>query len=287
MIEAIDVHHVYLKGTPLEATALRGVTLSISDGERVAIIGPTGSGKSTLVQTFNALIRPTAGSVRVDGLNVFSPEVDRRRIRQKVALLFQYPEDQLFEETVEKDVGFGPRNLGLSDAEVADRARGALRAVGLDPAGFGPRSPYSLSGGEMRRVALAGVLAMEPRVLILDEPTAGLDPQGKDDLLRLVRDLHERRGLTVILITHSMDEVAWLAERVVVMHEGRVAIDGPVRKVFARAADLTALHLEVPQVAQVLHRLRARGLQVRSDALTLEEARDEILRVAAGARPWN
>ncbi|MGH2452449.1 MAG: energy-coupling factor transporter ATPase [bacterium] len=281
MIEIRALHHTYLQGTPLEAEALRGVTLTIPDGDRVAVIGPTGSGKSTLVQTFNGLIRPTGGAVLVGGQDVFAPKTDRRQIRQQVALLFQYAEQQLFEETVTRDVGFGPRNLGLDPEEVTARVEEALGLVGLEPAAFGPRSPFTLSGGEMRRVALAGVLAMRPRVLILDEPTAGLDPQGKADLQRLILDLHARGGITLIVISHTMEEVARVAERVIVLAEGRVVMDGPVREIFARAAELEALHLAVPQPTQVLHRLRARGVPVRTDLLTLEEARAEILRALA------
>lgn len=280
MIEVRDLHHVYLQGTPMATTALRGITLTVRAGERVALIGPTGSGKSTLAQTLNALVRPTRGTVRVDGLDIFAPEVQRRRIRQKVALLFQYPEQQLFEESVEKDVAFGPRNLGLADSEVAQRVREALRDVGLDPAAFGARSPHALSGGEMRRVALAGVLAMRPQVLILDEPTAGLDPQGKEDLLALILNLHARGGLTAVIITHSMDEVALFAERVIVLDGGRVALDGPVREIFARPQELHRYHLAEPHAAQVLHRIRDLGVPVRTDLFTVEEARDEILRVA-------
>ena len=279
MIEVRDVHHVYLQGSPLEAVALRGITLTIQDGERVGLIGPTGSGKSTLVQTLNALIRPTHGTVLVDGEDIFAPQADRRRVRQKIALLFQYPEQQLFEESVAKDVAFGPRNLRLPDNEIDSRVREALQAVDLDPDTFGPRSPFTLSGGEMRRVALAGVLAMAPQVLILDEPTAGLDPQGKAEFLQLILSLHGQRGLTVILISHSMDEVARVAQRVIVLNDGSVVMDGPTREVFARVEELEHLHLGVPQTAQVLHRLRVRGLPVRTDLFTVEEARAELLRV--------
>ncbi len=279
MIEVRDVHHVYLQGSPLEAAALRGITLTIGQGERIGLIGPTGSGKSTLVQTLNALIRPTRGTVLVDGVDIFSPQADRRRVRQKVALLFQYAEQQLFEETVLRDVAFGPRNLGLPEDEIASRVRGALLAVGLDPERLGSRSPFTLSGGEMRRVALAGVLAMAPQVLILDEPTAGLDPQSKAEFLQLILTLQGEQKLTLIVISHSMDEVAQVAERVIVLHEGRVVMDGPTREVFARAEELAHLHLGIPQTAQVLHRLRARGLPVRTDLFTREEARAELLRV--------
>jgi energy-coupling factor transport system ATP-binding protein len=283
VIEVRDLHHTYLEGTPLAAEALRGISLTIRDGERVALIGPTGSGKSTLVQTFDGLIRPTRGTVLVQGADIFAPRASRRQIRRQVALLFQYAEQQLFEESVARDVGFGPRNLGLDPDEVTARVDEALTLVGLDPATFGPRSPFTLSGGEMRRVALAGVLAMRPRVLILDEPTAGLDPQGKADLQRLILELHGRGGITLIVISHTMEEVARVAERVVVLAEGRIVMDGPVREIFARAGELEALHLAVPQPAQVLHGLAARGVPVRTDLLTLEEARAEILRVLAGA----
>ncbi|KRT77487.1 MAG: ABC transporter, cobalt/nickel transport system ATP-binding protein [Armatimonadetes bacterium CSP1-3] len=279
MIEVRDVHHVYLRDSPLAAVALRGISLTIPDGERIGLIGPTGSGKSTLVQTLNALIRPTSGTVSVDGEDIFAPKADRRRVRQKVALLFQYAEQQLFEETVAKDVAFGPRNLGLPEDEIATRVHEALQSVGLDPDRFGPRSPFTLSGGEMRRVALAGVLAMSPKVLILDEPTAGLDPQGKAEFLQLILRLHAQRQLTVILINHSMDEIAQTTERVIVLDAGRVVMDGPTRQIFARAEELEHLHLGIPQTAQILHRLRARGLPVRTDLFTLEEARAEVLRV--------
>ncbi len=279
MIEARDIHHIYLRDSPLEATALRGVSLVIGDGERIGLIGPTGSGKSTLVQTFNALIRPTAGTVYVDGEDIFAPRADRRRIRQKVALLFQYAEQQLFEETVAKDVAFGPRNLGVPQEEITVRVREALQSVGLDPDRVGARSPFTLSGGEMRRVALAGVLAMSPQVLVLDEPTAGLDPLGKAEFLQLVSKLHAERRLTIILISHSMEEIAETTDRVIVLDGGRVVMDGPTRQVFARAEELEHLHLGIPQTAQILHRLRARGLPVRTDLLTLEEARAELLRV--------
>ena len=276
VIEVERLTHVYLQGTPMETTALREVSLRIAEGEFVAIIGPTGSGKSTLVQHFNALLRPTSGTVRVAGIDLADPQADRRAVRRQVGLVFQYPEHQLFEETVFDDVAFGPRNLGLPPEEVRARVEDALRAVGLDPAAFGPRSPFSLSGGEMRRVAVAGVLAMAPRVLVLDEPAAGLDPRGKAELLGRVRDLHAQRGITVVLITHSMDEAAALARRVIVLDRGRVVMDGPTREIFRRGAELAALGLDVPAVTDLMRRLRARGLPVREDVLTLEEARGAI-----------
>lgn len=283
LLECADLYHTYLRGTPMQAEALRGVTMSVNDGEFVGIIGPTGSGKSTLIQHFNGLLRPTAGTVVVDGINLSDPKADLRPLRQRVGLVFQYPEHQLFEETVAGDVAFGPRNLALPEDEVQRRVREALELVGIDPQTFGRRSPFSLSGGEMRRVAIAGVLAMAPQVLVLDEPAAGLDPQGKLEILGRIRDLHARRSTTVILITHSMDEAAALVQRLVVLDRGRVAMDGPVRDIFARADELTAMGLGVPTITDLLARLRRRGMPVRADALTVEEARTAI----AGALRWN
>lgn len=276
LLEVEGLTHVYGRGTPTETTAVRDVTLRIEKGEFVALIGPTGSGKSTLVQHFNALLRPTAGVVRVGGQDLSDSKTDLRAVRHRVGLLFQYAEYQLFEETVAEDVAYGPRNIGLPDEEVQRRVREALTAVGLDPEAFGPRSPFTLSGGEMRRVATAGVLAMAPEMLVLDEPAAGLDPRGKAEILGEIRDLHERGGITVVLITHSMDEAAALARRVVVMDEGRIAMDGPTREIFARAEELQAIGLGVPAVTALTGQLRARGVPVRTDVLTFEEARAAV-----------
>lgn len=282
-IECDRLSHVYLQGTPLETVALSDVTLAIDEGEVVGIIGPTGSGKSTLVQHFNGLLKPTSGSIRVGGRDLAAKGADLKHLREQVGLLFQFPEYQLFEETVAADVGFGPRNLGLEGDEVAVRVDDALRLVGLDPAVYGKRSPFSLSGGEMRRVAIAGVLAMRPKVLILDEPAAGLDPKGKEDILGQIRTLQQERGLTVVLITHSMDEAAQMARRLIVLHRGRVFLDGPVREVFDRSEDLRSIGLDLPAVPQLMQRLHARGLDVRVDAMTVDEAREEIIR----ALQWN
>ena len=276
LIECMDLTHVYLKGTPMETVALRGISLSIDAGEFVGIIGPTGSGKSTLIQHFNGLLRPTNGRVRVDGVDLADRRADLKQIRQRVGLLFQYPEHQLFEETVFEDVAFGPRNLGLDEDEVHERVIEALALVGIDPDRFGRRSPFSLSGGEMRRVAIAGVLAMNPKVLVLDEPAAGLDPQGKIEILGRMRELHAQRGLTVVLITHSMDEAAQMAHRLVVLADGRVAMDGAVREVFQRTEELTTLGLGVPTITDLMYRLRGRGIPVRSDVLTVDDARVAI-----------
>ena len=282
-IEVEGLTHVYLRGTPMETTAVRGVTLRIDEGEFVVLIGPTGSGKSTLVQHFNALLKPTAGTVRVGGRDLRDPKTDLRAVRHRVGLLFQYPEYQLFEETVEEDVAFGPRNMGLAADEVRDRVRNALEAVGLDPGTFGPRSPFTLSGGEMRRVATAGVLAMSPKVLVLDEPAAGLDPRGKAEILGKIRSLHDHAGITVVLITHSMDEAAALASRVVVMDRGRILMDGPPREIFARADELRAVGLGIPGVTALVRDLRARGIPVRTDVLTFDEAHATIREVLG----WN
>lgn len=283
LIECVDLTHVYLQGTPLEAVALRGVTLSIDAGAFVGLLGPTGSGKSTLIQHFNALLRPTSGTVRVAGIDLSQPRADVKTVRRQVGLVFQYPEHQLFEETVFDDVAYGPRNLGLTTQEIQDRVQDALRLVGVDPDAFGRRSPFSLSGGEMRRVAIAGVLAMQPQVLVLDEPAAGLDPQGKQEILGQIRTLHRDRGLTVILITHSMDEAAQLVDRIVVLNRGQVAMDGPVRGIFRRADELASIGLGVPAITDLMLRLRRRGVAVRPDVLSLEEARAAVLEAVR----WN
>lgn len=282
MIRCEGVTYVYGRGTPLEVEALTDVSLAINAGELVGIIGATGSGKSTLVQHFNGLLRPARGRVMLDGVDIHARHVDRRRVRQQIGLLFQYPEHQLFEETVLEDVAFGPRNLGLPQAEAQERARRALAQVGLPPDRFGARSPFTLSGGEMRRAALAGILAMEPRMLILDEPTAGLDPRGRQDILEHIRRLHAGRGLTVALVTHSMDAVAQLCQRLLVLHEGRLVADGPTRAVFADVSRLDSVGLGLPQVTQLARRLRERGLPVRPDVLTVEEARTAIREALAG-----
>ncbi|MGH2348227.1 MAG: energy-coupling factor transporter ATPase [bacterium] len=283
LIECDHLSHVYMQGTPLETVALEDVTLAIDEGDVIGLIGPTGSGKSTLVQHFNGLLRPTSGSVRAAGVDLAAKDADLRRVRRQVGLLFQFPEYQLFEETVASDVAFGPRNLGLPDDEVRERVDDALALVGLDPAAYGTRSPFSLSGGEMRRVAIAGVLAMGPKVLVLDEPAAGLDPRGKEEILGQIRTLQQERGLTVVLITHSMDEAAQMARRLVVLNRGRVFLDGPVRAVFEQAAELRSIGLDVPAVPQLMRRLKSHGLDVRTDLLTVDEARAEIL----GVLEWN
>ncbi|MEW6082458.1 MAG: energy-coupling factor transporter ATPase [Bacillota bacterium] len=271
-----DLAHTYMPGTKFEVRAVASVNLFIPDGQFLGIIGPTGSGKSTLIQHFNGLLKPTAGRVLVDGADVFRDKASWRDVRRKVGLIFQYPEHQLFEETVRRDVSFGPRNLGLAEEEIERRVKEALGLVGVGE-DLAERSPFELSGGQMRRVAMAGVLAMEPKYLVLDEPTAGLDPQGRDEILGRIKDLHSERGITVILVSHSMEEIARLVERLVVMDKGRVVLEGPPREVFLQDQLLRGMGLDVPQMTRLMSQLALKGVPVKRGALTVEEARDSIL----------
>lgn len=267
--------HVYHPGTPQAVAALQGVDLHIPRGAFLAVIGPVGSGKSTFLQHLNGLLLPQEGQVQVLGVDVGRASPAKlRALRRRVGLVFQYPEHQLFAETVADDVAFGPRNMGLGSAEVAARVQAALEAVGLPPS-VANRSPFSLSGGERRRAAIAGVLAMDPEILVMDEPAAGLDPGGRRAILQLLARLH-RQGKTVIVATHDMAMAAERADAVAVFSHGRVVMHGPPRSVFAQAERLVAAGLAVPQVTQVLLALRVRGWPVRTDRLTVEEAADEI-----------
>ena len=270
------LNYVYMSGGPYETHALDDVSLTIEDGEFVGLIGHTGSGKSTLVQHLNGLLLPSSGKITVDGLDIADKATDRRAIRRKVGLVFQYPENQLFEETVEKDIAFGPRNLGLDEAEIDRRVRDAMRKVALDYDALHERSVFELSGGQMRRVAIAGVLAMEPRTLVLDEPCAGLDPRGREEILGLIRDLHRDTGATIVMVSHSMDDVASLAERVIVMNHGKVAMDGAPRDVFSRGAQLRAIGLDVPQAVLLADKLRERGFDVPQGVYRVEEIKAVI-----------
>ncbi|MGB9867154.1 MAG: energy-coupling factor transporter ATPase [Bacillota bacterium] len=276
-IELKDVSYTYSPGTPMEVKALDGIDLVIGDGEFVGIMGPTGSGKSTLVQLMNGLLKPTSGKVIVDGLDTTSKGVNLKALRQRVGLVFQYPEHQLFEETVLADVSFGPRNLGFPPEKAEQMAKEALRAVGIEERLFG-RSPFELSGGQMRRVAIAGVLAMAPSTLILDEPTAGLDPQGRQGILSWIRRLHEERKITVILVSHNMEDIALLAQRVIVLSMGRVAMDGDTRSVFTHVEELRRIGLGTPQVTELMYRLSRMDGSLRRDVLSVEEARAELSR---------
>ena len=275
-IEIKHLDHIYMPGSPFETKALDDVTLTIGDGEFVGLIGHTGSGKSTLVQHLNGLMKPDHGSVIVDGMDVSDKNTDLREIRRRVGLVFQYPEHQLFEETVRKDVSFGPRNLGCSEQEIEERVVKACHQVGLSDEKL-DMSPFDLSGGNKRRVAIAGVLAMRPRVLVLDEPTAGLDPRGRNELLELIRGLHEEDGNTIVMVSHSMDDISALAQRIIVMNEGRVAMDGTPREVFAHPQELVDMHLGVPAAAQLAMELRKRGYNLPDNVYTLDEMRRLIL----------
>ena len=275
------LNYVYMTGGPYETKALSDVNLTIHDGEFIGLIGHTGSGKSTLVQHLNGLIMPTSGRVLVDGMDLADKGTDRRAIRQRVGLVFQYPENQLFEETVEKDIAFGPKNLGLDDAEIDRRVRDAMRRVALDYDRLHERSVFELSGGQMRRVAIAGVLAMEPQVLVLDEPCAGLDPRGREEILGLIKKLHEEAGTTIVMVSHSMDDVASLAERVIVMNHGELVMDGAPRDVFACGEELRGMGLDVPQAVQLAGKLRERGFDIPEGIYCIEEIKTEIEKIAA------
>ena len=277
-IEVKNLTHTYSAGSAFQATAIRNVSLTINDGEFIAVIGHTGSGKSTLVQHLNGLLKPTSGQILVDGEDLNGEKVDRRRVRLKVGLVFQYPEYQLFEETVAKDIAFGPKNQGLTPEEIDVRVRRAMTWVHLDYDKYADRSPFELSGGQMRRVAIAGVLAMEPKVLILDEPTAGLDPQGRDRILAMVKDLH-KSGVTVVMVSHSMDDVARLATRLLVMNRGQLVATGTPREIFRQVDMMESIGLGVPEAAKLCAMLRAKGLQLPDDVYTLEEIKEDILKL--------
>jgi len=280
ILEAVD--YIYQLGSVHETNALKGINLVIKEGEFVGLIGHTGSGKSTLVQHINGLIKPTKGKVIVDDQEVSAKRGKLKEIRQKVGLVFQYPEHQLFEETVFEDIAFGPKNLGLAATEIEKRVKKALQMVHLDYEKYRTLSPFTLSGGEKRRVAIAGVLAMDPKYLILDEPTAGLDPRGRDEILAQIAELHQQ-GMTVILVSHSMDDVARLTKRLLVMHQGEIIYDQETRQVFSYYEKLQEMGLDIPTVTKLMHSLKGQGWSVRQDVLTVEEAKREILQAVKQA----
>lgn len=278
-LEVKHLTHTYSAGSAFQATAVHDVSLTIEDGEFVCIVGHTGSGKSTLVQHLNGLLKPTSGQVLVDGEDMNGEGVDRRRIRQKVGLVFQYPEYQLFEETIAKDIAFGPKNQGLSEEEIDQRVRRAMAHVHLDYDKYAERSPFDLSGGQMRRVAIAGVLAMEPKVLILDEPAAGLDPRGRERILGMLQELHREGGVTIVMVSHSMDDCARLATRMIVMSKGELVLTDTPRNVFRQADLMRSIGLGVPEAAELCGRLRSAELQLPDDLFTQEELHDHLLRL--------
>ncbi len=270
------VSHIYEKDTEMAAFALRDVCLTIPDGQFIGLIGHTGSGKSTLVQHLNGLLVPTGGSIYFNGPDIHQEDYDKKELRSRVGLVFQYPEHQLFEVDVFSDVCFGPRNLGLSEKETQLRAFEALHQVGF-PEEYFYQSPFDLSGGQKRRAAIAGVLAMKPEVLILDEPTAGLDPKGRDEILDQIARLQKEAGITVILVSHSMEDIARYVDRIIVMNRGSVLFDDSPKEVFRHGRELEEVGLAVPQVTYILRELKERGMAVHTDATTLEEAEREIL----------
>ncbi|MGN8937105.1 energy-coupling factor transporter ATPase [Bittarella sp. HCP28S3_D9] len=280
VIETRGLGYVYNPGLPTEKVALRDVNLQIERGEFVGVIGQTGSGKSTLIQQLNGLLRPTSGQVLIDGEDIWQDKEQLRRFRFKVGLCFQYPEYQLFEESVYKDISFGPKNMGLSEEEVDARVRDAARFVGLGEEML-DKSPFELSGGQKRRVAIAGVLAMDPEVLILDEPTAGLDPRGRDMILGQIKAYHAEKGNTVLLVSHSMEDVAKFATKVLVLNDTGVLLYGTVDEVFSRAEEIRAIGLGIPQITQVFRALRQRGYSVSDTVYTVAQAKGEILRLLA------
>ena len=278
-IEVSHLTHCYSEGSALRTVALNDVSFRIENGEFVGIIGHTGSGKSTLVQHLNDLLKPTSGQVLVDGEDLNGEHVNRRALRQRIGLVFQYPEYQLFEETVAKDIAFGPKNQGLSAAEIDERVRYAMDCVHLDYQKYAERSPFELSGGQMRRVAIAGVLAMRPSVLILDEPTAGLDPRGRDRILSMLEELHARENVTILMVSHSMDDMARLATRLIVMSDGKIVADGTPREIFMQEEMMTSIGLDVPEAARLCARLRAKGYDLPADLFRPEQLKEQLLRL--------
>ncbi len=278
IIKTENLSYIYNQGNPFEIKALDNINLEFEEGDFIGLIGHTGSGKSTLVQHFNGLIKPTSGKIFIDGEDITSKEADLKKIRQKVGLVFQYPEHQIFEETVYKDIAFGPANLGLEESEIDRRIRESMELVGLDFKQLKDRSPFELSGGQKRRVAIAGILSMKPKVLVLDEPTAGLDPGGRDEILGEIQELYRKEKITIILVSHSMEDIAKLANKVVVMHKGKVVMEGSTREIFTKVEELERLGLGVPQITYFMREYKRKGHKVRDDILTVEEAKDEILK---------
>lgn len=276
-IKLEGIQYVYDEGTEMAMAALHHIDLEIYDGEFIGLIGHTGSGKSTLVQHMNGLVKPTAGHIYYNGQDIYAADYNMKKHRSNVGLVFQYPEHQLFEIDVLSDVCFGPKNLGLKKDEAIERAKRALELVGLDES-FYKRSPFDLSGGQKRRVAIAGVLAMNPEVLILDEPTAGLDPMGRKEILNLIKKLREETGITIILVSHSMEDVAEYVDRIIVMNKGTIAYDDVPKAVFSHIEELESMGLAAPQMSYIVRKLREKGIPVETDAITIKEAAADILK---------
>lgn len=275
-IRAEHINYIYGEGTAFEQYALKNVSFEIKDGEFVGLIGHTGSGKSTLIQHLNGLIHATSGRIYYGGEDIYAEGYNMKSLRSKVGLVFQYPEHQLFEVDVFSDVCFGPKNQGLSDTEQRERAAEALRQVGLEEK-LWEQSPFELSGGQKRRVAIAGVLAMHPEVLVLDEPTAGLDPRGRDEILEQISTLHKERGITIVLVSHSMEDIAMFADRLMVMNQGELLFDAPPKEVFTHYRELERIGLGAPQITYIVHELKEHGIPIAEDITTVEEAKEAIL----------
>ena len=282
-IKVENLVHIYSKGTVFQHVALDDISFTIDDGEFVGIIGHTGSGKSTLIQHLNGLLKPTSGKIYIDDVDINSKDVELKYITQKVGLVFQYPEHQLFEETVYKDVAFGPTNLKLNEKEIEERVRTSLELVGLDYEEIKDKSPFDLSGGQKRRVAIAGVLAMKPKILILDEPTAGLDPRGRDEILNEIKLLHKKEKLTIILVSHSMEDIARLVDKILVMNKGKIQFFDTPRKIFKEAETLERIGLGIPQVSDLVRQLRKKGFPI-DDCISVEEAKNAIINVLRGKK---
>ncbi|MFQ9968058.1 MAG: energy-coupling factor transporter ATPase [Peptoniphilus sp.] len=283
LIEINNLSHVYSPGLPFEKKAVDDISLKIEENEFIGLIGHTGSGKSTFIQHLNGLLKPSSGEIIIDGTRVDKSGSNLTDLRKKVGLVFQYPEYQLFEETIERDIAFGPRNLDISEEEVQERVKASMESVGLDYETYKDKSPFELSGGLKRRVAIAGVLAMEPKVLILDEPTAGLDPRGRDEILSEIKSIHENRKITVILVSHSMEDVAKIAERIIVFDKGKVFLDGEPREIFRNEDKLLGVGLGIPQITSLMRTLKKKGLDINEDAITVEEAKESLKKYLRGA----
>ena len=278
VIKTVGLTHIYNENSPFEKAAIDNIDIEIEKGEFIGVIGHTGSGKSTLIQHLNGLLKPTSGKIYIDGEDIWADKSRLRMFRFKVGLVFQYPEYQLFEETVAKDIAFGPKNMGLSDEEVAERVKEASEFVGLKQKHL-ERSPFDLSGGQKRRAAIAGVIAMKPEVLVLDEPTAGLDPKGRERILTQIKNYHKVTGNTVLLVSHSMEDIARYADKVLVLNKASVYMFDTVENVFTKAQELTEMGLEVPQITKIFLGLSAQGFDVRRNIYTIEDAKNEILRL--------
>ena len=284
-IKVRNLTYIYDEGMPFENRAIDDISFDIEDNDFVGLIGHTGSGKSTLIQHLNGLLKPSSGSIYINDFEITQKDINLTEIRKRVGVVFQYPEYQLFEETIEKDIAFGPGNMGLDQEEITKRVKASMEAVGLDYEKYREKSPFELSGGQKRRVAIAGVIAMDPEVLILDEPTSGLDPGGREEIFELIKKLHRERNITVILSSHSMDDMAKLVKTLIVMNKGKIEFMGNPREVFNNNAHrLKEIGLDIPQVLELAIKLREKGFDIRQDIITPEEAKDEILRVIGGRK---